>query len=147
MAEELIFVLIAKNRKRYKGQQFVLIWMVIRDIFSKAKSVIDTRRKNIAEIISKEKSDEGSKNKKKSLPKGQLDPNEAPNRFLRFYYNNRDDLLKERKQAYDKKAKKGICVRCSTKAVEGIRYCQYHQDKQKEYNRIAREKRKNRDKN
>lgn len=61
-----------------------------------------------------------------------------PNRFLRFYHLNKDRLLKERKKTYYDKRKEGICVRCSRKAVSGIIFCSYHQQKQAEYNQKAR---------
>jgi len=60
------------------------------------------------------------------------------NRFLRFYHNNKGRLLKERKSSYYEKKKNGICVRCRRKALEGIIFCEYHQQKQAGYNKQAR---------
>lgn len=113
--------------------------MVIKNFFSKAKSAFDARRKKITEIKRKGKKTK-NKTKNSSLPPAKMEAIEAPNRFLRFYYANRKELLAERKETYNEKAKKGICVRCKTKAVEGIKYCPVHQEKQKNYNRRAREK-------
>lgn len=66
---------------------------------------------------------------------------EYPNRFLKFYHENKTKLNKERKNNYHKKQKSGICVRCKKIAVTGIVFCEYHQAKQKEYNKKARQKR------
>lgn len=60
------------------------------------------------------------------------------NRFLKFYYNNKKRLLKERKSLYHEKKQKGICVRCSRKVMEGIVFCEYHQQKQVWYNQKSR---------
>ncbi len=65
---------------------------------------------------------------------------EYANRFLKFYHNNKGRLLKERKSSYYDKKKNGICVRCSRKALEGIIFCDYHQQKQVGYNKQARAK-------
>ena len=61
-----------------------------------------------------------------------------PNRFLKFYYENKDDLLKERKSLYYERQKAGICVRCKKPALSGVVFCEYHQLKHKEYNTKAR---------
>lgn len=61
-----------------------------------------------------------------------------PNRFLKFYHENRKRLLKERKSLYRQKRDQGICVRCSRKAVKGIIFCTYHRNKHKVYNKNAR---------
>ena len=60
------------------------------------------------------------------------------NRFLKFYHHNKGRLLKERKWLYHDKKKNGICVRCMRKALEGIIFCDYHQQKQVGYNKEAR---------
>jgi hypothetical protein len=65
---------------------------------------------------------------------------EYPNRFVRFYHLNQNRLNKERRGGYSERKKDGICVRCKRKAVEGIVFCEYHQQKQKEYNQKARSK-------
>ena len=62
------------------------------------------------------------------------------NRFLKFYPTNKGRLLKERKSLYSEKKKNGICVRCNAKALEGIIFCDYHQQKQVGYNKQARSK-------
>jgi len=62
------------------------------------------------------------------------------NRFLKFYYGHKKRLLKERKSLYHEKKQKGICVRCSRKVVEGLVFCEYHQQKQVGYNKQARMK-------
>lgn len=63
-----------------------------------------------------------------------------PNRFLKFYHHNQGRLLQERKSLYHEKKKKGICVRCNKPVIEGIIFCEYHQQKQAGYNKQAREK-------
>ncbi|MDO8510921.1 MAG: hypothetical protein Q7S55_02035 [Nanoarchaeota archaeon] len=63
-----------------------------------------------------------------------------PNRFLKFYHTNKERLLKERKSTYMDKKKQGVCVRCGNKALEGIVFCEYHQQKQIGYNQKARTK-------
>ena len=72
--------------------------------------------------------------------RGEGKEEEYPNRFLKFYHANKSRLLKERKSSYDNKKKNGICVRCSNKALEGIVFCDYHQQKQAGYNKQARTK-------
>ncbi len=64
------------------------------------------------------------------------------NRFVKFYHLNKKRLNKERRGSYKSKAKGGICVRCSRKAVDGIVFCKYHRARQKEYNAKARAARK-----
>ncbi len=78
---------------------------------------------------------------KKILHKIKGKKKEYPNRFLKFYHENKKKLNKERKGTYHKKQKSGICVRCKNKVVSGIVFCSYHQQKQKEYNKKARQKR------
>ncbi len=63
-----------------------------------------------------------------------------PNRFLKFYHNNKKRLNKERRGSYSERKKAGICVRCSKEALKGIVFCDYHQNKQKSYNKKARSK-------
>lgn len=63
---------------------------------------------------------------------------EYPNRFLKFYHENRNRLMKERRLTYHQKRKKGICVRCNRKALSKIVFCSYHQECQKGYNHKAR---------
>lgn len=65
---------------------------------------------------------------------------EYPNRFLKFYHQNKDRLNKERRGSYKSKHKSGLCVRCSNKAAPNIVFCLYHQQKQKAYNKKARSK-------
>lgn len=82
------------------------------------------------------------KNLLKKLKEATTEKNnqEYPNRFLKFYYNNKGRLLKERKYTYSDKKKQGVCVRCGNKALEGIVFCDYHRQKQVLYNQQAREK-------
>lgn len=68
------------------------------------------------------------------------DSEKYANRFIKFYYNNKARLLKYRKSLYYQKKQKGICVRCNRAALEGIVFCDYHQQKQVEYNKQARMK-------
>ena len=63
-----------------------------------------------------------------------------PNRFLKFYHENKTRLNKERRGSYTKKQKNGICVRCKRKALKNIVFCSYHRKKQQEYNKKARSK-------
>ena len=70
--------------------------------------------------------------------KGEKNEVEYPNRFLKFYHANKGRLLKERKWTYMDKKKQGVCVRCGNKALEGIVFCEYHQQKQIGYNKKAR---------
>jgi|APSaa5957512622_1039677.scaffolds.fasta_scaffold136926_1 hypothetical protein len=85
-----------------------------------------------------------SKTKKKTiLSKGTKETDkEYANRFQKFYHLNKKRLNKERRSGYKTKAKKGNCVRCKRKAKKDIVFCDYHQQKQKEYNAKARKKRK-----
>lgn len=63
-----------------------------------------------------------------------------PNRFLKFYHQNKERLNQERRNLYLEKKKAGLCTRCNNKAIPGIVFCEYHQNKQREYNRKARAK-------
>ncbi|MBT4604581.1 hypothetical protein HOC01_03000 [archaeon] len=67
---------------------------------------------------------------------------EYPNRFLKFYHSNQKRLLKERKKLYHQKLDAGICVRCNNQALDKIKFCSYHQERQREYNLKARMRRK-----
>lgn len=78
--------------------------------------------------------------KLKGKPKEALSENKYPNRFLKFYRLNQKRLSKERRSVYHEKKKAGICVRCQRKALEGIIFCEYHQQKQVGYNKKARGK-------
>ena len=61
-----------------------------------------------------------------------------PNRFLKFYHQNKKRLNENRRLSYSEKKKLGICVRCKKKARKGIVFCKDHQSKQKGYNQKAR---------
>ncbi len=74
------------------------------------------------------------------LKSNRTEDQKYPNRFLKFYHNNKGRLLKERKSSYYEKKKNGICVRCNRNALEGIIFCDYHQQKQVGYNKQARKK-------
>jgi hypothetical protein len=63
-----------------------------------------------------------------------------PNRFLKFYHQNKKRLNKERRGSYTGRKSSGTCVRCKKPALRGIVFCEYHQQKQKEYNKKARSK-------
>lgn len=63
---------------------------------------------------------------------------EYHNRFLKFYHLNKKKLNKERRTSYAERKKNGICTRCKKKALSGIVFCKYHQQRQKEYNLKAR---------
>mgnify|MGYP001616553970 CR=1 FL=1 len=65
---------------------------------------------------------------------------EYSNRFVRFYHLNQKRLIQERRSLYHEKKDKGICVRCNKPALEGIIFCEFHQQKQAGYNQKAREK-------
>jgi len=79
--------------------------------------------------LKKEKSEDKNKDKL-----------EYENRFMKFYYLNQNRLNKERRGSYGSRRKSGICVRCKRPAVKGIVFCEYHQEKQREYNQKARGK-------
>ncbi len=61
-----------------------------------------------------------------------------PNRFLKFYHENKSRVNKTRRSKYTEHRKAGLCVRCNKKAVSGIVFCSYHQQKQNKYNKKAR---------
>ena|SRR3989338_4631599 len=63
---------------------------------------------------------------------------EYPNRFLKFYHENKSRLNKERRSSYTERKSHGICVRCHKKALPKIVFCSHHQQKQKGYNKKAR---------
>ena len=60
------------------------------------------------------------------------------NRFIKFYHQNKEKLNDNRRLSYSERKKKGICVRCKNKSLKGIVFCEYHQKKQKDYNKKAR---------
>ena len=101
--------------------------MVIQKIFNKIKDIKDSKQKD-SSLTKKRR-------KKKSKE-------EYENRFQKFYHLNKKRLNKERRESYNVRMRRGICVRCSKKVVKGIVFCEYHQQKQKEYNKKARDKRK-----
>ena len=61
-----------------------------------------------------------------------------PNRFLKFYHQNKEQLNENRRLSYSERKSLGVCVRCKNKALKGIVFCEYHQSKQKGYNQKAR---------
>ncbi|MBT4651085.1 hypothetical protein HOC13_01030 [Candidatus Woesearchaeota archaeon] len=61
-------------------------------------------------------------------------------RFQKFYHSNKERIQEERKLTYQEKKNKGICVRCKRKALLGIIFCNYHKQKQKQYNFSSRYK-------
>jgi hypothetical protein len=101
--------------------------MVFKKIFSKAKKTVKKVKKH-------------AKKQAKKLRFKQVKAKDAPNRFLKFYYTHREDLLKERREIYYEKVKNGECIRCTRRAIKRIKFCNYHRKKQEEYNRIARSK-------
>ena len=97
----------------------------------------------IKDKIQKKKEPEEIKPKKPPQAKPPAQEQTAgpyPNRFLKFYYLNKQRLNTERRSSYNERKSKGICVRCSLPAVEGIVFCADHQEKQKTYNKTARSK-------
>ncbi len=105
---------------------------MIRRFFEKIKQRV-TRRKEL---------EQPAKDVEKVLPKAQ-EPAASlsyANRFLKFYYLNKERLSTERRSSYAERKSKGICVRCSRPVVGDIVFCAYHQEKQKVYNRSARVK-------
>ena len=64
------------------------------------------------------------------------------NRHLKHYHNNKSKLLKQRKSLYNQKLEANICVRCNQTAQTNKKLCTYHINKQKEYNRKSRQRRK-----
>ncbi|MBI2662645.1 hypothetical protein HYX11_04265 [Candidatus Woesearchaeota archaeon] len=77
--------------------------------------------------------------KKTTLSLFQKKPKEYPNRFLKFYHENKSRLNKERRSFYSEHKSRSLCVRCHKKALPRIVFCSYHQQKQKGYNQKARE--------
>ena len=103
--------------------------MVFKKILSKFK------RKESEKITTKK-----SSIKRKKVTKRKAVKSKYPNRFVKFYHLNKNRLNKERRSTYSTKKKKGLCVRCNSKAVKGVVFCKYHRQKQKRYNKIARSK-------
>ncbi len=99
--------------------------MSIRDWWNKLKK--ETKEK--AEKKDEARGEEGKETEESS---------KYPNRFVKFYHLNKEKLNKERRGSYSTRRKDGICVRCKRKVVPGIVFCEYHQEKQKEYNKKAR---------
>lgn len=61
-----------------------------------------------------------------------------PNRFLKFYHENKSRVNKNRRSMYTEHRKAGLCVRCSKRAASSIVFCVFHQQKQNKYNKKAR---------
>lgn len=57
-------------------------------------------------------------------------------RFHKFYELNKERINEERRTKYKDHVRKGLCVRCSKKSVKGIKLCKFHQEKQKQYNKV-----------
>ncbi len=108
---------------------FLLRWLaVLKKFLSKVKKEVKKRKPRSVSL--------------RRRSSRSLDKEEFENRFQKFYHLNKRRLNKERRGNYKRKAKSGICVRCSKKIVPGIVFCSYHQAKQKEYNAKARKRRK-----
>lgn len=91
--------------------------------------------------LKKETKEEAEKKKAEAKAGGEKEESQKyPNRFVKFYHLNKEKLNKERRGSYSSRRKEGTCVRCKRKVVPGIVFCEYHQQKQKEYNKKAREK-------
>ncbi len=91
--------------------------------------------------LKKETKEEAEKRKAEAKTGGETEElSKYPNRFVKFYHLNKEKLNKERRGGYSSRRKDGICVRCKRKVVPGIVFCEYHQEKQKEYNKKARGK-------
>ncbi|MBR9693210.1 hypothetical protein GOV07_04775 [Candidatus Woesearchaeota archaeon] len=56
-------------------------------------------------------------------------PSGYKDRFQKFYFSHRERLNDERRNAYDEKKRKGICVRCSDKAVRDSVFCRDHRER------------------
>ena len=115
-------------------------------VWKKLRKAVKSGVSSVRERVSSKKgpSKETKSKKRKTVKAKTTVDSKYPNRFLKFYHNNRERLLKERKMLYHEKLEAGICVRCNNQAVEGIKFCSYHQAKQKEYNKKARAKIKRR---
>lgn len=62
-----------------------------------------------------------------------LTPKNFKDRFTKFYYLNRVRLAKERRAAYRKRRKNGVCVRCCAQLAPGSRtMCDAHTPPRKE---------------
>ncbi len=94
-------------------------------------------------IFNKFRRTDNSKISKKSKKKtSKKNKDRYKNRFQKFYHLNKKRLNKERRGSYKIKSDKGVCVRCKKKSLKNIVFCSYHKARQKEYNVIARKKRK-----
>lgn len=91
-----------------------------------------TEEKSKAVVESKKTGESGAENKSMET--------KYPNRFLKFYYLNQNKLNKGRRKSYSNRKGKGICVRCKQKALPGIIFCEFHQQKQQTYNYRSRHK-------
>ena len=124
--------------------------MALKDFFQKlSKLPFQKSMKKASRVKSKtaKTSKKSGSLSKSSLPKNKPEhpspksnPEEHSNRFLKFYHNNKGRLLKERKSLYYQKKQKGLCVRCNKKVLQDIIFCEYHQQKQVTYNKVARQK-------
>lgn len=90
----------------------------------------------IKEWLKKFKREEETK--KEEVKSASSKDSEYSNRFVKFYHLNKERLNTERRGSYTERHKAGVCVRCKNKALPGIVFCEYHQNKQKEYNKKAR---------
>ena|GEM_PF-2749505 len=109
--------------------------LVFKELLQKLKKVQQAAASRTKKKTKKAKSKKTTKLKSINKSDQQL-----PNRFLKFYHNNKGRLLKERKSLYHDKKRNGICVRCSKKVLVGIIFCEYHQQKQVFYNKQARQR-------
>jgi len=61
-------------------------------------------------------------------PRGSIlqTPAEYKNRFQKFYYLNRERLNTEKRERYEGKKERGLCVRCEKPAWKNGLFCKKH---------------------
>ena len=104
-------------------------------VLKKLKKLFSKKKKETEKIVKKIKP-KTKKIQKKIIPKKiSWTSKKYDNRFQKFYDLNKKRINEERRKRYKDNIKKGLCVRCSKKALKGIKLCSYHRKKQQEYNK------------
>lgn len=129
---ELPIVLSARNKNRVDLKMWKNLLDKVRGRLTSLK-----REKEVTKKARTEEVQQRTEEINKSTESGEK---KYSNRFLKFYYQNQKQLNQQRRKSYSLKKREGICVRCRQKALSGIVFCGYHQQKQQRYNSRSRDK-------
>ena len=118
--------------------------MVFKRVFNAIKSKLTSKEDQTEDKIDQQNNIKIQSPKTQTNKESQVSQivTDYKNRHLKHYYKNKSKLLYERKSLYQEKLEANICVRCNEKAKQNKKLCTYHINKQKEYNKAWRSKKK-----